>query len=180
LLHVKLATATGSTAAAIMDGDDVDALLLLAVEADDATEPSTASKSAPAARGLTTADNYDALLGLADAICTADTAQTATTAQLPCQRQNTDTVSRPAVARPALCSTRAFSAATPGSSRSSRQGSGPGNISSSTTAVPRQQQEVQHYVEKLTGLKIKLPRVSGVVLKERYRAVTCVPVSKAP
>jgi hypothetical protein len=38
---------------------------------------------------------------------------------------------------------------------------------------------VQHYVEKLTGIKIKLPRVSGIVLRERYRGVTCVPVSKA-
>lgn len=163
-----------------MAGDDLDALLQLAEEADDAANPATASELAPggAAGGPSTAaDDDDPLLGLADAICATDAAQTAGTALL--SRQNTDT-SKPA-ARPALCSTRAFSAATPGSSRntsSSRLGPGPGN-SSSTAAMPRQQQEVQHFVEKLTGLKIKLPRVSGVVLKERYRAVTCVPVSKA-
>jgi hypothetical protein len=39
--------------------------------------------------------------------------------------------------------------------------------------------EVQHYVEQLTGLRIKLPRVSGIVLRERYRALEAVPVSRA-
>ncbi|KAF8058919.1 mcm10 [Scenedesmus sp. PABB004] len=39
--------------------------------------------------------------------------------------------------------------------------------------------ECLHYVEKLTGLKIKLPRVSGVVLRERFRALTWVPLAKA-
>jgi hypothetical protein len=37
---------------------------------------------------------------------------------------------------------------------------------------------VQHFIEQLTGLKIKLPRVSGIVLRERYRATDAVPVSK--
>lgn len=166
-----------------MADDELDALLQLAEEADGAaasTAHATATAATPAA-----ADDDDPLLGLADAICPTD--QTNTIKAPAISQHEPVATSRPSL-KPALCSTKAFSAATRGSSSfhtnnsSSRPATvGPGTFSSGGTSAgrPRQPQEVQHYVEKLTGLKIKLPRVSGVVLKERYRHVTCVPVSKA-
>lgn len=110
----------------------------------------------------------DPLLSLADTICTAQHAAVASSPPPP-----------PAAAEslrgPALCSTRAFTAATP----HNRTPPGGAVLRQPQSQQQQQQHEVQHYVEKLTGLKIKLPRVSGVVLKERYRSVACVPVSRA-
>ncbi|KAF6259826.1 hypothetical protein COO60DRAFT_1638031 [Scenedesmus sp. NREL 46B-D3] len=70
---------------------------------------------------------------------------------------------------------------------------GAGGAAAQQQQVKQKQPVCQHYVEKLTGLKvgphllvgntaaveIKLPRVSGIVLRERYRQMTYVPVSKA-
>lgn len=170
--------------------DELDALLQLADEADgvdtDCRSAAAAAAATPASEPTTTAAAGDAegdddpLLGLADAMCTADQQAKHTTATAAPGQQHaaTPVTSTPAAAapKPSLCSTRAFSAATPGSSSRpaaarDRPASGP--------MSKQQPQEVQHYVEKLTGLKIKLPRVSGVVLRERHRSVTCVPVSKA-
>lgn len=163
-----------------MADDDLDALLKLAEEADGDTMDCSAPPDQPAAIATTSAaaEEADPLLDLADALFSDDQPQSA--AEHPVQQQ-TPTVNRTAApAKPTLCSTRAFSTATPGSSsRPAAPHSSSATASKSAAGLPRQQPEVQHYVEKLTGLKIKLPRVSGVVLKERYRSVTCVPVSKA-
>ncbi|WIA39707.1 hypothetical protein OEZ86_005770 [Tetradesmus obliquus] len=99
-----------------------------------------------------------------------------------------------------MVSTKAFSSASSragtgtGTSRITASlpfGSAAGSGSSGVGSVQQQQQqqqqqgklvkqpECQHFVEKLTGLKIKLPRVSGIVLRERYKQMSYVPVSKA-
>lgn len=164
---------------AVMADDDLDALLKLAEEADGDTIDCSAPPAQPAATATTStaAEEADPLLDLADALFSDDQPQSAAE---PHVQQQTPTVSRTAApAKPTLCSTRAFSTATPGSSSRHAAPHSSASAIKSAAGMPRQQPEVQHYVEKLTGLKIKLPRVSGVVLKERYRSVTCVPVSKA-
>jgi hypothetical protein len=163
-----------------MAEDDLDALLKLAEEADGDVMEVSAPPDQPAATATTTAaaEQADPLLDLADALFSEEQPQSA--AEPPVQQQTPPVTSTAAFAKPTLCSTRAFSTATPGSSiRAAGAHNSSASASKAAAGMPRQQQEVQHYVEKLTGLKIKLPRVSGVVLKERYRHVTCVPVSKA-
>jgi len=153
--------------------DELDALLQLAEEVDGA-DLATFKAQGHTATTLQQPDptEEDPLLGLADAIC---------------HDQQNDKPAPSTAAKPSrvtICSTRAFSSATPGSTNKHSSSRAAGLIAH-TSGMPRPQQQqqqhhdVQHYVEKLTGLKIKLPRVSGIVLKERYRSITCVPVSKA-
>lgn len=150
--------------------DELDALLELAEEVEGANTEAVKTQGHTATT-LQQPDptEKDPLLGLADAIC---------------HDQKDDKPAPSTAAKPSrvtICSTRAFSSATPGST-SKHSSSKAAGLIAHTSGAPRPQQQhidVQHYVEKLTGLKIKLPRVSGIVLKERYRSITCVPVSKA-
>lgn len=174
--------------------DELDALLQLADEACDdlhiPVAPPTAAAAAAAARcagqqqRTTGADGgHDPLLELADAVSGDGAgAVSGVRVRAAAAGPGADTRSRQPPARMpaavAMCNRAAF-----------KPPSGAGGAAGAAANATKQQQQqqqarrpthaVQHFIEQLTGLRIKLPRVSGVVLRERYRHVECVPVSKA-